>query len=689
MLIELGSNAVDAAAEVGVPARIRIRLVDGELRVANTGAALTARGVAGLASLRASAKRETHDSVGHFGVGFTAVLSWSAAPRVISTSGGVRFDGAATRVAIADLGVASLDREVMLRSGAVPVLRLPWPVDPDEAGPPAGYTTEVRLPLRDSALADVRRFLGDPAAAEDLFWALTDLAEIDLPDRVVRNGIDEAGFTVLDDGRSRRRYRTTERSGRIPAALLIDRPIEERGRSQWRITWALPVPDDGGDDGGAGLDALLAEGPPADAIPLTIGAPTPTDEPLTLPARLIGTFPVDDTRRRLAAGPLREYLLDAAAELYVELVAAAEPDDRWKLLPGSGFPAGPVDAALREAIGRRVQSTPLLLTAAGDLVAPADACWLPGLGAEGTALFGQAIPGLLPPQPRAAEAVLRGLGAQMLSWSQASAAIAVIERDPGFWWRVYESLATAERAPLSEDLADIPVPLTGGRRTLGVRGCLLPAPDDVAAGNRIDAELARRAGRVIPGLRIIEPAAAHPYLERLGASPADPDTLLADPALAGALEQMLADLEDDDPDPDDLRELAGVVLDLVAAGGRASRSDHGRSDPQGRGSAQTRQAPPCQVMSCSPMSTISRGRHRSCFFPMHRWRRCWPTMPIAPSSPPNGSSVTRSGYWSPRGCAPGSPLSPSPPTRPRSTVRCCPIWRSGSTSPAGTSMTGR
>ncbi|MGS0685313.1 sacsin N-terminal ATP-binding-like domain-containing protein [Nakamurella sp. GG22] len=578
VLVELGSNAVDAAAELGVPARIRIRLADGELRVANTGAPLTAQGVAGLASLRASAKRETHDSVGHFGVGFTAVLSWSAAPRVVSSSGGVRFDGAATRVAIADLGSPSLDREVVLRSGAVPVLRLPWPVDPDEPGPPDGYTTEVRLPLRDSALADVRRFLADPAAAEDLFWALTGLSEIDLPDRVVHTGIDEAGFTVLDDGRSRTRYRTAERSGRIPAALLTDRPIEERSRTQWRITWALPVSDGDGDGDVVGLDALLAEGLRTDAVPLTIGAPTPTDEPLTLPARLIGTFPVDDTRRRLAAGPLREHLLDEAADLYLELVAGADPPDRWKLLPGTGFPAGPVDAALREAIGHRVQSTPLLLTAAGDLVTPADACWLPGLGADGTALFGQAIPGLLPPQPRAAKAVLRGLGAQMLSWSQASAAIAVIDRDPEFWWQVYEAVATAERAPLTEDLADIPIPLIGGRRALGARGCLLPAEDDAAAGSRIDAELARRAGRVVTGLRIIEPAAAHPYLERLGARPAGPDTLLGDPALTGALDGMLADLDDADPDPDDLRELARVVLDLIAAGGRASRSDQGRSD---------------------------------------------------------------------------------------------------------------
>ena len=80
-----------------------MRLQGNELQVANTGAPLTAAGVAALASLRASAKRETVSSVGHFGVGFTAVLSWSRAPRVVSTTGGVRFDGTETRASIAQL----------------------------------------------------------------------------------------------------------------------------------------------------------------------------------------------------------------------------------------------------------------------------------------------------------------------------------------------------------------------------------------------------------------------------------------------------------------------------------------------------------------------------------------------------------------------------------------------------------
>ena len=586
VLVELASNAVDAAKEAGVAARVRIRLQDGELRFANTGAVLTADGVAALSSLRASAKRDTSDSVGHFGVGFTAVLSWSAAPRVLSTSGGVRFDATATRGEITRRAHPPLDRELTRRAGQVPVLRLPWPTDPDEERPPTGFSTEVRLPLLPAAAAEVERILADDATAEDLFWALTDLTEIDLPSRVVRCGIDGDGLTVIADGRATARYRTAEQTGHLPAELLADRPIEERGRTHWRVTWALPVDaaQDLQDLSALALDALAGRA----VRPTTIGAPTPTDEPLTLPARLIGTFPVDDTRRRLAAGPLCDYLLERAADAYLGLVAATTPADRWELLPAGGFPAGPVDGTLRSAVLDRVAVTPLLQTASGDLVAPADACLLPGLGAEGAALFGQAIPGLLPPVRSAAATVLRGLGVAMLSWSQASSALAGIDRDAEFWWHIYDAASTAERPPVADDLADIPIPLTGGRRVLGARGCLLPAvlrsdplgsdapgADSPAAdvpGGRIDADLARRAGEVIPTLRIVDPRAAHPLLERLGARPADPDTLLADPALTAAIEAVRADLDDADPDPDDLHDLATVVLDLLAAGGRAGRA---------------------------------------------------------------------------------------------------------------------
>lgn len=557
-LVELAANGVDAARDQGVPARLRIRLVDGELRVANTGAALTAAGVAGLASLRASAKRDSTGSIGFFGVGFTAVLSWTPAPRVVSTTGGIRFDADATRRALRGLS-PELDTELQRRGDHVPVLRLPWPTDPAEQPPPPGFSTEVRLPLAEAARAEVGALLADPDTAPDLLWALPDLTEIDLPDRVVTRLADPDGTVVIDDGGRRTRYRVITRSGEVPADLLAGRPVEQRGRTRWSVHWIRPL------DGSPTLDLL--DGSSGSNTPgFCIGAPTPTDEPLTLPARLVATLPVDDTRRRLAPGPLCEHLLDRAADAYLDLILAEDPGERWRLLPTGGFPAGPVDADLRAAIVRRAEATPLLHTAAGDLVTPGQAAVLPGVDSDGTFAIGQAIPGLLPPLPPAALAALRPLGTVTLTWSQVSAALAGLDRPPTFWRQIYRAAAAADPRPRPDDLADIPVPLVGGRRAVGARGCLVLTELSDGAGG-IGGDLARRLGEVVPDLRVVHPDAAHPLLTRLGAAPAGPSAVLADPALAERVGALRRELEDVDLDPDEVRLVAGVVLDLLAAGG--------------------------------------------------------------------------------------------------------------------------
>ncbi|NUS50896.1 MAG: hypothetical protein HOQ22_07630, partial [Nocardioidaceae bacterium] len=102
LLVELAQNASDAAGDV--PGVLRLSLVDGELRAANTGAPLDAAGVAALASLRASSKAA--DTVGQFGVGFAAVLAVTEEPRVVSRSGAVAFSASRTREAVPSLASA-------------------------------------------------------------------------------------------------------------------------------------------------------------------------------------------------------------------------------------------------------------------------------------------------------------------------------------------------------------------------------------------------------------------------------------------------------------------------------------------------------------------------------------------------------------------------------------------------------
>jgi hypothetical protein len=122
LLIELAQNAADAAVRAGVPGRLRLELTGTEsstsvLRAANTGAPLDAGGVQGLASLRASDKRDEAASVGRFGVGFAAVLAVSDEPAVVSTDGGVRFSAEDTRAEVAAL--PALTEELGRRGGAV------------------------------------------------------------------------------------------------------------------------------------------------------------------------------------------------------------------------------------------------------------------------------------------------------------------------------------------------------------------------------------------------------------------------------------------------------------------------------------------------------------------------------------------------------------------------------------------
>ncbi|WP_010469735.1 sacsin N-terminal ATP-binding-like domain-containing protein, partial [Streptomyces somaliensis] len=346
LVVELAQNAADAAARAGVPGRLRLTLhpagADGPavLAAANTGAPLDATGVESLSTLRASAKREGHEgAVGRFGVGFAAVLSVSDEPAVIGRHGGVRWSLAEARDMAAEAARASpgLGDELRRRDGHVPLLRLPLPA---EGAPPAGYDTVVVLPLRDAAAADlVERLLA--GVGDALLLTLPGLAEIvvETPSgtRSLTRGRDGEHTVVDDSARGTTRWRTVTRTGPIPPELLRDRPVEERLRPDWSVTWAVPVD---------------AEGAPVrpDTAPV-VHAPTPTDEPLTLPALLIASFPLDSTRRHPAPGPLTDFTVARAAEAYAELLAAWRPVSTGTvdLVPGP-LGKGVLDGAVRGAV---------------------------------------------------------------------------------------------------------------------------------------------------------------------------------------------------------------------------------------------------------------------------------------------------------------------------------------------------
>ncbi|MEU0198554.1 MULTISPECIES: molecular chaperone Hsp90 [unclassified Streptomyces] len=554
LVVELAQNAADAAARAGVPGRLRLTLRDGVLVAANTGAPLDAAGVESLSTLRASAKRETHErAVGRFGVGFAAVLAVTDEPAVVGRHGGVRWSLAEARERAAETARHSpgLGDEIRRRDGHVPLLRLPFAA---EGTAPDPYDTAVILPLRDAAAADL---------AERLLHAVDDALLLTLPgleELVVEvNGESprtltrrtDGPFTVVDDsGNGVTHWRTAAAHGPLTPELLADRPVEERLRPHWSVTWAVPVDSDGS--------------PARPRTSPVVHAPTPSDEPLGVPALLIASFPLDSTRRHAAPGPLTDFLVQRAADAYAGLLADWRPVTAGiiDLVPGP-LGKGELDGALRQAILERLPRTSFLPPAVpphdGDdlpeSLRPRDAELVEGAGADTVGVLAEVLPTLLPAGlERRAE--LRTLGVARVPLTDAIDRLAGLEKDPGWWRRLYDSLAGVD----PDRLSGLPVPLADGRTTIGPRQVLLPGAD----GARIDPEVLARLG-----LKVAHPDAAHPILEKLGALPATPRAVLTTPQVRAA---VAASLDDEgavnwEEDSLDAEELADTVLALVRDAG--------------------------------------------------------------------------------------------------------------------------
>ncbi|MFF4802539.1 sacsin N-terminal ATP-binding-like domain-containing protein [Streptomyces sp. NPDC001351] len=561
LVVELAQNAADAAARAAVPGRLRLTLRDGVLVAANTGAPLDATGVESLSTLRASAKRDAHDTaVGRFGVGFAAVLAVTDEPALVGRHGGVRWSLAEARELAADTARHSpgLGDEIRRRDGHVPLLRLPFAA---EGTAPDPYDTAVILPLRDTAATDLaERLLG--AVDDALLLALPGLEEVvveingDSPRTLSRR--TNGSFTVVDDSLGgTTHWRTSSAHGPLTPDLLADRPVEERLRPHWSLTWAVPV------------DATDSS-PARPRTSAVVHAPTPSDEPLGVPALLIASFPLDTTRRHAAPGPLTDFLVQRAADAYAELLADWRPVSGGiiDLVPGP-LGKGELDGALRQAILERLPRTSFLPPAAepgkdqGDdhdpelpeSLRPRDAEIVEGAGHDTVQVLAEVLPTLLPAGlERRVE--LRTLGVARVPLTDAIDRLAGLEKEPGWWRRLYDSLAGVD----PDRLSGLPVPLADGRTTIGPRQVLLPTADAA----RIDPEVLARLG-----LKVAHPDAAHPLLEKLGALPATPRAVLTTPQVRAAVAASLDDEGglDWEQDAPDAEELADTVLALVRDAG--------------------------------------------------------------------------------------------------------------------------
>jgi hypothetical protein len=568
VVVELAQNAADAAARAGLGGRLRLTLAGGTLTAANTGAPLDADGVESLSTLRASSKRgdAADATVGRFGVGFAAVVAVSDEPWIIGRAGAVRWSRARSQALAA--AIPALAGELAARGGNVPVLRLPFPAEagrPGEAGPegaaiPDGFDTAVILPLRDeAAVALVERLLAEtgpalllalPALAEvtiDMGAASTTLTATRAGDLVTITTASHSPQGAADSVASS--WLVVAEGGPLEAALLADRPVEERARPAWSVRWAVPVQVRPAQPVPAGAGPVQDDAKTPTRLPgqvaAVVHAPTPSDEPLGLPALLLASFPLSPDRRHVAPGPLTDFLTGRAADAYVRLLPALAPGQGLlNLVPGP-VAAGEIDVRLRQAIVDRLPDLPFLPSAGGGKrVSPRDALLLD------TA----APPALAPYLADVASSLISGpsrhpayatLGIRRMPLADLADLVATLQR-PASWWRgLYAALADVDAVALPE-LGALPVPLADGRLIRGPRGVLLPGPG-----------LTDPAALAPLRLRIADPAAVHPLLARLGALEATPRGVLDHPATVAAVD---ASLDEDDPGP-----IADAVLRLVQA----------------------------------------------------------------------------------------------------------------------------
>lgn len=543
LLTELAQNAADAAAKAGVPGRVAVRLDGRTLHITNTGAPLDLPGVHALTALRASGKADPAD-VGRFGVGFTAVLSVSDDIEVRSTTGSLSFSRQRTLDTLRD-------NEIQLPAGDAhfvpPTLRLVWPA----ATPPApGADTEIVLRLRDdvdpSALLSAMR-----AEAADLLLELPALQRVRIADDEFTSTLGELGNGVRE--------------------LRVDGPGDER-RSWWqyrtsRARWLLPV----------------RNGKPVAAAPDVLRAPTRSDEELSLPAILIADIPMQPDRRRLLPGARIAEL----ATGYADFARALAPADRLALVPAPGFARSEADSLLREAIVGELRTNgwlpvlsavqqetrlddeldPMGESAADlgvipsastdspdDAVEPVDgdaeSIWgggffeppvttppsyanavptrasvFTGLTTELAELLDDVIGPLVIPElsgPAHSEA-LGTLDVHRLGLARLAELSGGLQREPGWWRRLYEALESFVADPLAaEELGALAVPLADGRVVTG--------PRTVVLDDQLEVPIP------VHWARLVHPDAAHPLLARLGARSATAEDLLNDPGLHAELE---------------------------------------------------------------------------------------------------------------------------------------------------------
>ena len=358
-LFELVQNSADALSSAGSGQSILVRLTSDHLYCADDGRAIDTAGVAALMFSHMSSKRNTSE-IGRFGLGFKSVLGVTRAPEFYSRSGSFRFDAryAAERIA----KVASAAR--------YPILRLPLPVDVDEAAQSdenlyelATWATNiVRLPLQPGARESLaKQMQGFPA---EFLLFVDHVRYLTLEsDGVSRDlSLDKRGSElVLSTDKRRSRWKCFKATHEVsPRAQEDRRSLDDSGDIP--IWWAVP------------LDRLNEPG--------YFWHFFPTKTASLLAGILNAPWKTNEDRQNLLPGPYNDELIDAAANLVAthlpELAAEHDPALHLDALPRRSE-AGDTEQSkrLRVEIDKALRAQPVVPDQVGHLCQVQDLSYAP------------------------------------------------------------------------------------------------------------------------------------------------------------------------------------------------------------------------------------------------------------------------------------------------------------------------
>ena len=307
-LFELVQNSADALLDSPKGKSILIRLTERFLYCADDGAHIDEDGIVGLMFSRMSSKapgKRNIRPIGRFGLGFKSVLGVTDAPEFYSRSASFRFDRTRAQERIAK--VAHADR--------YPVLRLPEPIEPDEARSTDEELSElmswarniVRLPLKVGAHDDLAKQMRDFPPEFLLF--VDHVRYLTLEDGKRSRDFmlhRQDGELRLDTGEETARWRRFDKAHRLSVEARADWPLHDDSDDAL-VQWAVP------------LDRLDRPG--------HFWAFFPTTTASLVAGILNAPWKTNEDRQNLLSGPYNDELIETAATMIAETLPKLAADD--------------------------------------------------------------------------------------------------------------------------------------------------------------------------------------------------------------------------------------------------------------------------------------------------------------------------------------------------------------------------